>query len=288
MLKTRKKAVDKRQTIITSGILILLAAALAAGIAVGIRQTWRRMSNRVEFRVRPADLRIENDWLRPEAFKKELLKTDSSDVLDQYVSVFTPHLTDQVAAALARSPWIRQVRSVSREFPNRLLVDMEIREPYALIRLGERYYCVDSDGVVLDPTVYLLTSDRLSVLSPAVAVPIAVGVPRAGKLWDEVAVREGISMARLCREQLAQNVPISEIEIQNDDTSGGSPCVMATLVLKTGQRVRWGRTPDSPPSPVEVRTPRKAEALLALTRQEGEALQRFRSIDVRWPQPICE
>jgi hypothetical protein len=289
MARTRKKGRAARETLITSGILILVAGALTAGIAVGVRQSWRRISNRPEFRVRPLDLRIENAWLRVDAFKKQLLQTDAEGVLDRSVSVFTPQLADQVARALARSPYVREVRSVTREFPNTLLVDMDIREPFALLKHESHLYCVDRDGVVLDPNVYQLhlTEEQFAELGPAALVPSTVGVPRAGKRWEDVPVLEGIAMVRLCREQFARSVPISQIEIENDQAAGG-PAAMATLVLTGGQRVRWGRTPDSPPSPVEIRTPQKAEALLALTRQEGESLQRFRFIDVRWPQPICE
>lgn len=288
MAKTRKKTTDQRQKLMMAGVLILVAGALAGGIVIGVRQTWRRMANRPEFRVRPLDMEIENEWINVEAFKKQLVELDTDRVLDTSVSLFTPQLADRVARALARSPWVREVKSVTREFPDTLNAEIVFREPYALINWKNGPRCVDRDGIALNQDYYDLAG-RLEMLGPVVTVPSTVSAPRKGMLWEDVEVREGLAMVRLCREQFAKSVAINQIEISDALASDGKKAAMATLILAGGTRVQWGRTPDSPPSPAEVRTPQKAETLLALTRQEGESLQRFRSIDIRWPEPpLCE
>ena len=63
---------------------------------------------------------------------------------------------------------------------------------------------------------------------------------------------------------------------------------MATLVLDSGPRVQWGQTPAGPRSPAEISTAQKTTALLAITRKEGPQIGRFKTIDVRWPNPLCE
>jgi cell division protein FtsQ len=47
---------------------------------------------------------------------------------------------------IARHPWVRQV-FVRREFPRRVIIDVEERKPKAIIALRKLYY-VDSDGVL--------------------------------------------------------------------------------------------------------------------------------------------
>lgn len=52
----------------------------------------------------------------------------------------------EIEKKVARHPWVRRVL-VRREFPRRVIIDVEERIPKAVVALGKLYY-VDSDGVV--------------------------------------------------------------------------------------------------------------------------------------------
>jgi cell division septal protein FtsQ len=52
----------------------------------------------------------------------------------------------EIEKKIARAPWVRRV-VVRREFPRRVVIDVEERIPKAIVAMGKLYY-VDGDGVV--------------------------------------------------------------------------------------------------------------------------------------------
>ena len=200
------------------------------------------------------------------------------------VSIFTAGLCEDVAQAYAASPWVRRVLLVAKEFPNRLDVQLELREPYALVQTASKCICVDEEGAPLSPQFYDLSPQRLAALVPVITLNGDCPVPNAGQPWKQPEVQEGLAMVRLYRKDLARNVPVHEIQVQRAENAA----VMATLVLDSGPRVQWGRTPAGPRSLAEISTAQKTTALLAITRKEGPQIGRLKTIDVRWPNPLCE
>ena len=134
--KTQTNDSSRQDVRVKTGIFILLAAALAVGCVIGVRKLWQATAARPEFLVRPAEIALDGPWLRAEEMKKDFLRTDSSGILRSRVSIFAPGLAEQVAAAYAASPWVRRVLLVAKEFPNRLDVQLELREPFALVQVG--------------------------------------------------------------------------------------------------------------------------------------------------------
>lgn len=53
---------------------------------------------------------------------------------------------EAIERKVAKHPWVRRV-SVRREFPGRVVIEVEEREPKAIVAIGRLYY-VDADGVV--------------------------------------------------------------------------------------------------------------------------------------------
>ncbi|HEU4345797.1 MAG TPA: FtsQ-type POTRA domain-containing protein [Candidatus Binatia bacterium] len=90
---------------------------------------------------------------------------------------------------VAKLPWVRRVL-VRREFPRRVVIDVEERIPKAIVALGKLYY-VDGDGVVFKevgpsekvnfPLLTGLRSEELGGSSPAVRKRIQDAV-RVGEL----------------------------------------------------------------------------------------------------------
>ncbi len=80
-----------------------------------------------------------------------------------------------IESKLAKHPWVRQV-VVRREFPRRVVVDVEERMPKAIIAMGKLYF-VDSDGTVFTevgdgdklglPMITGLRPEQLSASTPA-------------------------------------------------------------------------------------------------------------------------
>ena len=279
------------------GAAALVLCVTAAGTVVGVSKLWHAITHMQEFHVYPGRAAINSDWVREDMLRQELLQRDASlagaaaereadavALLGGSCSIFEDDLALRVSDAYRRSPYVRRVRTVRKEFPNRLDIRLEMREPFALIRLARnagKAYVVDEEGVVLSKRVYRLTPERLAGLLPSVVVSGARGYPCPGRVWGDVAVQEGVKMLRLCREQFLDEVEVAEIEVTRAARRDGTVSADAWLVLKGGTRVQWGSTPSAMEPPGVASTPERTAAFLALVRKEGEQLSRRRMVDLR-------
>ena len=274
------------------GAVIVVGCVLLVGAAMGVYSLWRGVTQMDEFRVHPDEVSFNSDWVKPDALKAELKRRDASGLLSRPCSIFTKDLALRVARAYARSPWIREVKSVSKVFPNRLDVHLEVREPFAVVKIpggpNAGYFCVDEEGVVLSPAVYDLSSQRLATLAPLVVAHDTRGKPQGGRLWGELTVLEGVKMLRLCRLQFADSVTVKEIEVQKVRLGNGLEFANAWLNLDGGTRIEWGRTPSAIGSHTEPSTPRKTAMLQALLSREGAHLTRWARVDIRHEPPKCD
>jgi len=129
---------------------------------------------------------------------------------------------------VAKHPWVRRVL-VRREFPRRVVIEIEERVPRAIVAMGKLYY-VDSDGVVFKevgagesvqlPLLTGLRTDELGSPDPAVH----------RKIQD--AVRLGDLMARDSRT-------ISEIHFEAADR-----VVLYTTAYPLALHMGWGDWED--------------------------------------------
>ena len=97
-----------------------------------------------------------------------------------------------IETKVARHPWVRRVL-VRREFPRRVIIEVEERTPKAVVALGQLYY-VDADGVVFKevgagenmnfPLLTGLRSQQLAAANPALRGKIQEAI-RLGELMGK-------------------------------------------------------------------------------------------------------
>ena len=281
-----KKSQRKKSNLI--GAIVIGAAVVAVGAGLGVVKLWKTVTHLPEFQVRPISAVPHEPWLNVSAFQEDLMRTDSSHVLGQKVSIFTPGLARDVAEAFAENPWVLNVKSVRKNFPDKLDVNVELRKPFALVERSGQRCCLDKDGVVLSPRVYHFTPEVLANLGPVVILPDNLPNPRTGVAWDHEAVRAGLAMLWTYHLELAETADVEAIELATVTGSRGKSFTTAALVLKDGPRVQWGRCPIGASSPAEISTPEKIEAFRAVIAKEGDNLSRLRTINVRWHETILE
>lgn len=129
-----------------------------------------------------------------------------------------------IETKVAKHPWVRRVL-VRRDFPRRIVIEVEERTPKAIVALGRLYY-VDADGVVFKevgagetvnfPLLTGLRPEQLAKANPALR----------GKIQD--AVRLGDLMAKDART-------LSEIHF---DESGR--LVVYTTAFPVALKMGWG------------------------------------------------
>jgi hypothetical protein len=280
--RRRRPNTDRRTPLLLAATFVCVAVGVVL-LVVGAQALWSAIIRMDEFQVRPGEVVLESEWIRPEPFVAALHGADRENVLQRPVSIFERGLSQRVARAYEDCLWVRRVHAVRKVFPNSLEIDLELREPYAVIqRAGDAYgaYVVDADGVVLDKDLYKLSPERLETLGPFLLVHGA-RLPRKRLQWRDLTVQEGLRMLALYRQHLAEAFAPRRIEIRYMSQGNGLPYADATFVLADGTHIRWGRTPSAIPSPAEVSTKKKTARLLALLEQEGAALGGRKAYDLR-------
>jgi cell division protein FtsQ len=130
---------------------------------------------------------------------------------------------DEVRMRLQSHPWVRRA-AVQREFPNRLGIGIEERQPVAIVRLGELNY-VDRSGRILGA---LSDGDSRDF-------PLINGLEEAGPSgFTPVGVRRALRLLRLC-ERLRCVDGVSEVYVDQNRGITIFPLRPATAVV-----VGWG------------------------------------------------
>lgn len=132
----------------------------------------------------------------------------------------TVGLLDEAAARglrerLLRSPWIRSVH-LRRRYPDRFLVDAELRRPVleALVGEGQPQVLVDGDGVCL-PAV------RVDALPRTQARAVDDAAALVGRIHPDARVRAAAAVAREWRDELRPLVPDAPALVEVDASNLG-------------------------------------------------------------------
>ena len=125
---------------------------------------------------------------------------------------------------IARHPWVRRV-IVRREFPRRVIIEVEERAPKAIVALGKLYY-VDADGVVFKE------------VGPGenVKYPLLTGLRAEQLMSPDPAMRQRIQEAiRLGEMMVQRSHSLSEIHFAKPDR-----LVVYTTEHPIALRMGWG------------------------------------------------
>ena len=171
-------------------IVLVLGGLFFGGWYLAWDKVRSRVMNSGENRVGPAQVEITpppkwiNSDIRGEVFREPSLGGP--------LSIMDDDLTDRIAAAFALHPWVARVRSVKKQAPALVKVDLEYRQPVCMVEVPGGLLPVDAEGV-------LLPSGDFSPIE-AGRYPRVVGVDRkptgpAGRRWGDACVIGGAEIA---------------------------------------------------------------------------------------------
>jgi cell division protein FtsQ len=143
--------------------------------------------------------------------------------LRQGMSIWKVKL-DQIEKKIAKHPWVRRVL-VRREFPGRIIIDVDERTPKAIVAVRKLYY-VDSDGAVFKE------------VAPGedVKFPLLTGLRAEDVMAADPAVRRRIRDAMRLAELMAQRShSLSEIHFDALDR-----LVVYTTSYPVALHMGWG------------------------------------------------
>lgn len=127
-----------------------------------------------------------------------------------------------MARRISSSPWVRNV-AISRELPDRLVVEVEERIPLALLKISEDFFLLDKDGRFFKK----LTADD------DVDVPVLTGYCREGRVNMELLNKTLVLLKYLAASQIFPKISMVS-EVSGSEEAGISLFTDNGLCLKLG------------------------------------------------------
>jgi cell division protein FtsQ len=214
---------------------MVLSAAVVGGGAWGLHavyfRVWPAVVQHPYFNLEAVRVRCDTDAVGPEkiAARAGLYAGTSLWQLD----------TAAAEAALERPTWVRDAH-VERHFPNRVIVDVEEREPVAATPTDDGTFLIDETGVIFSPEGRREYPD----------VPYLTGWQAASE-EPERAMRLR-TLLRIARAAEDEGIEVSQVDVDQDD-------VYWLFPQRRRVSVRLGEGTDA-----ERKLPRLRAALAAL------------------------
>lgn len=157
------------------------------------------------------------------------------------MSLLDERLTEDVAHAFALCPWVREVVSVRKLPAGKVQVDVEYREPSAMVEVtladgtGGLIF-VDGEGIIL-PTEDFRPEDASKYLR-ITAGPARVPTAQPGTRWGDDVIERSAALAAVLRPK---RDPWSFYRL----IAPPQPGAPATIVSRNGAQILWGALPGA-------------------------------------------
>lgn len=250
------------------GAVMVLAAAAALGALV-----WSRVADSVGrgedaiLLPEAVALRGQAPWVKAD-IRAEALRAAS---LDRGLPLHDPELAKRLARAFDMHPWVRRVVRVELRHPAAAAVEIECREPAAMVGVSGGLLAVDAEGVVLPSGDFTAES--------AAGYPRLAGIESSpqgpeGARWGDPAVEEGAALAHVIAPEWTV---LRLVECRPVDAAGRRSW---ELVDGDGRTIVFGSAPgrETPGEPT-------AAAKIASLRRLPE--RREDRVDLSLPEPAA-
>ena len=197
------------------------------------------------------------------------------------------------AAALMKSPWVRQVKQVRRVYADgpgdTIEIQADFRTPVALVRWQDAYWYVDAQGVRLPERFDDAQVRQMAVAGGRPTFRVIEGVAHApadaGKPWPGKDVKAGLEMIDLLADKPYAD-QVTRVDVGNFDGRVNANESQINLVTRYDTQVRWGQAPSSQAFFVEQRVDRKLDAMEQACRQTGRVDMNLPWIDLRFDSAL--
>jgi len=287
--KLQMRIPEKVRIVLVGGVLRFAVFAFLAVVAYFLFGEMRQYVRGMEiFRLKSSDLTLIKapEWITPD-IKNALLAPRG---LPPEFSLLDADISAKVASAYEMCPWVEEVSSVRKRYPNALDLKVKLRRPVSFVSYKGRFFLVDAKGVRL-PGVY----EKLP--HPSFDLPCIKNaggfLPEEGKPWRDEGVRAGAAVAKLIldlrreEESSAGEFPlkIAAIDVANIKGRLSRSASEIDLITDGGTRVHWGRSPLEW-SPGELDPEVKLQNLLEAARSAPLASMEY--LDIRFDPPVAK
>ena len=269
-----------------AGVLV----AFGASLAVGAGRLWQHLEQRPEFALDASTLRLgyTQDCIKEEAMAQEL--RSRLPALPDTVSLLRGDLAERIGQELSNCPWVLEVEAVERQFPNRLSVRVNFRNPAAIVQFEGQNYLVDRQGFWLPGELYRLPADWDAQSTPCIVDAGLRGSPCVGQRWGWPRIAAGAMLTEFLREKgLFDKLALRAVDVSHVGKGGTKPEIV--LICNNGAHVRWGTSrcyahiEGLEPLPDAASDEEKLSKLLAKL-QEYPELDQLEYIDLRFHNKV--
>lgn len=158
------------------------------------------------------------------------------------LALLDENLPGDVARAFSQHPWIARVVRVQKAYPASIVVELEFRQPVAMVQVPGGRLPIDVEGTVL-PTSDFSAADagRYPVIQD-VASRSAI---RPGTVWDDPALLAAARLAALLKDKWSA-LKLDAISVPRKiDPSTPLEEISLELVGAGGSKILWGRMPGT-------------------------------------------
>ncbi len=220
---------------IAAGVIVLFAAGLCAAWQVlgpKIRRSGEYLVGREQIEVTPPP-----DWVHGDVPSEALRDA----AIDGPLSATDDNLTQRVARAFARQPWVAKVVRVQKKYPPSVTVDLVYRRPVCMVE-------APGDLVPVDAEAVLLPRQDFSPVE-ATRYPHLAGIEqrptvRAGEHWVDAKVLGGAEIAAAMVSDW-ERLGLVRIEPAAADPARQSAEPLFVLLTRAGSRILWGYAPGA-------------------------------------------
>ncbi len=186
---------------------ILPMLILFALFSVGIVKLWQRGIESEVFKIRPSIFITNDEQYSPEALREfDRLSNSFSGT-----SLLKPGLLDEVKKVYSESPWVEEVCSLQRVYPNRVNIEFIPRFVAAQLKHDGYYWLVAEDGVLLPADGVKKKYDKLPLICGDIEQR-----PENGQVWHSDGVGGALRALReINHSRFGQEMSISKIEIKS-------------------------------------------------------------------------
>jgi len=239
-------------------LCIVITVAFLLVMIAGWNHYAEQFAAREEFLLSPQEILISTPpaWIQSDVLVDAVEKADLPDQLD----LRDRELTTKVASAISAHPWVRSVQKVVKQYPAKVLVEVEYRRPVAMVEVEfvdegavrRGLIPVDVEGTVLPPGDFsrIQANDRY----PRIHIDLKRPMVEAGMKWDNPRVPEA---ALIAAELLPHWSDLNLNRIVLKEESGQH----YELELTDQTRIIWG-SPPGQELPQETIAKHKVQVML--------------------------
>jgi hypothetical protein len=218
---------------------VIIAACLIAGMTWFFRnQAHNTLAQRGDYQLQLHELTI---TLRPAWIRADIRAEALRDArLDPPLSILDEQLVGKLEAAFRMHPWVAKVIGVRKLYPSQVFIELQYREPVAMVKVTEGLLPIDAQGYQLPPRDFdgQLLVNELPRVEGISTQPLS----SYGAIWPDPIVQDAARIAVLLKP-IWNKSEFVRLRWLNDAPALNQAGRLFVLDTKAGGTVIWGQAP---------------------------------------------